>query len=348
MLTDIFAYRYAGTPIWKEYGEKERIVLVQAFRIVSEQIYPYYFKDGKENPENKAIWTTIHDRMSMELGLKELAPSIVGYYTTVAGTQRWNSFIQTPVRRCEVFMEAKFDGSIQADRFIKERMSLIEIAFRIRQEEIAEINAKLPSEILMAKIVSTSREGVRIPGDRTEVLKRINANLNAAFMQSVSELNERFRRAGCSLNYHNGFIQISDDVLTQKITEQPFWLAVAGPDWRNVDVDMKEAIDLRDNGGRDPAFYAAKALESTIKIISDKKGWTTGKEAGAANYLDRLASNGFIAPWERDIIKKFFSEVRNSLGHGPGSAEMPNLDRRQTEWAIEFCMASIKGLVMRL
>ena len=33
---------------------------------------------------------------------------------------------------------------------------------------------------------------------------------------------------------------------------------------------MKEALDHRDTGQRDAAFYAARALESTIKIISDK------------------------------------------------------------------------------
>jgi hypothetical protein len=45
------------------------------------------------------------------------------------------------------------------------------------------------------------------------------------------------------------------------------------------------AFDLRDSQGRDPAFYAARALESTIKIISDDKQLTTGREKGAANYI---------------------------------------------------------------
>ena len=66
----------------------------------------------------------------------------------------------------------------------------------------------------------------------------------------------------------------------------------------NVDHDMKEALDLRGSDGRDPAFYAARALESTIKIISDQKNWTHGKENGAHNYIDNLATktNAFITP----------------------------------------------------
>jgi hypothetical protein len=37
-----------------------------------------------------------------------------------------------------------------------------------------------------------------------------------------------------------------------------------------------------------PALYAAKALESTIKIISDEKHFSNGKERGASNYIDNL------------------------------------------------------------
>ena len=113
---------------------------------------------------------------------------------------------------------------------------------------------------------------------------------------------------------------------------------------------MKEALDLRDSDGRDPAFYAARALESTIKIISDRKGWTHGKEKGAHNYIDNLASkaNAFIAPWEGASLKEFFTHVRNPFGHGAGSAQMPALSRPQTEWAIEFSMSWVKNLIRRL
>jgi hypothetical protein len=113
---------------------------------------------------------------------------------------------------------------------------------------------------------------------------------------------------------------------------------------------MKEALDLRDTDGRDPAFYAARALESTIKIISDSKGWTHGKERGAHNYIDNLTSkaNSFITPWESDSLKNFFTHVRNPFGHGAGSAEMPVLTRPQTEWAIEFSMIWIRNLIRRL
>ena len=113
---------------------------------------------------------------------------------------------------------------------------------------------------------------------------------------------------------------------------------------------MKEAVDRRDNGGRDPAWYAAKALESAVKIISDGRGWTKGNENGPINYVDNLGSkkNGsFIANWEQDSLRGFFRSVRRPLAHGPGSDVMPELTTQQSEWAIGFCMIWIKSLIQR-
>ena len=133
--------------------------------------------------------------------------------------------------------------------------------------------------------------------------------------------------------------------------ERAFWEVVAAPLWKNVDIDMKEALDRRDANDRDPAFYTARALESAIKIISDQQGWTHGGEKGAHHYIDNLGSkkNGaFIKDWERDALKSFFTAIRNPFGHGPGSAEMPQLTLEQTNWAIETCMSWIKNLVQRM
>ena len=178
----------------------------------------------------------------------------------------------------------------------------------------------------------------------------MNAEMNSKFQDSVNELNTRFRQAGCDLNYHNGFIQIGDDALTLREIETPFWELVVDPKWENVDTDMKEALDLRDSGARNPASHAANALESTLKIISDEKGVTTGKEKGAHNYIDNLASkrSKFLADWESDALKGFFTKVRNPLGHGPGKDEMPSLTQQQTDWAIETCMVWIKSIIRRL
>ena len=178
----------------------------------------------------------------------------------------------------------------------------------------------------------------------------MNERLNAQFRNSVNEFNTRLRNAGCDLNYHNGFIQLSSDSLVLEQVETPFWALVADQKWKNVDTDMKEALDRRDTDARDPAFYAARALESVLKIVSDEKKWTHGKEKGAHSYIDNLAAkcSAFIADWEADALKSFFSKVRNPLGHGPGMGIMPKLSRQQTDWAIEISMVWMKNLIRRL
>ena len=94
--------------------------------------------------------------------------------------------------------------------------------------------------------------------------------MNEAFVLSCEELNERFRRAKCPLNYHNGYIQIETDSLVQQRIAKPFWNLVSDPKRRNVEIDMAEAVDRSESAQRDPALYAAKALESAIKIRDDE------------------------------------------------------------------------------
>lgn len=120
--------------------------------------------------------------------------------------------------------------------------------------------------------------------------------------------------------------------------------------WKNVDLDLKESIHKRDNNERDAALYACKGLESTLKILSDDLSFTSGREKGAANYIDNLVSkkNGrMIEVWEADILKIIFSKIRNPHGHGPGNSEMPELTKEQESWVIESTMSWIKSLIKR-
>jgi len=351
MLTDIFVDRYIGVPIWVSIGDIENRFLVQGYRIISEQLYPYWV-DGKENPKAKERWVSMHDKLSMELGVSELSPKYYSYQSTFNGKLHTQSGSWSMDEVCKNFVCVDYDGKMSPDRFMKERLSFIELAFREREEQIDLINANLPKTLLDAQLHDKLKKpgGLRIPGNRADAVQAMNNLLNNDFKNSVYELNERLRRSNYKLNYHNGFIQISDDELIEAQVEKKFWSITKNPIWKNVEIDMMSAIDLRDSGGRDPAFYAARALESTIKIISDQKGWTHGGEKGAHSYIDNLGSkkNGlFITPWEKDSLKYFFTTVRNPFGHGAGSKDMLQLSTQQADWAIETCMSWVKSLVKR-
>jgi hypothetical protein len=214
MLTDIFATRYAAVPLWNNFGEPERRLLVQSFRIVYEQLIPYWTYDGKERDGAKAIWTLIHDRLTMELGLNELSPR--GYFRRVNmfGNEQdlWESLAIPYV--CKNFVCAPYVDAISADTFIKERLSFIEIAFRDRDASIARLNAELPDKIAQAErdaLLPPRRGHIRLPGNPGDGFRALTRQQNEAFRESAAEFNERLRQAGARLHYHNGFIQMSDD-----------------------------------------------------------------------------------------------------------------------------------------
>jgi len=351
MLTDIFANRYSSV-VWVSYDEPERRLMIQCFRIIKEQLFPN---------EKNINWEKTHDKLSMELGLKELSERGFFYPTTYNGVTN-NHYSSYSIEKIgENFVCEKYEGAVTPDRFMKERLSFIELAFRAREEELFDINSSLSTRIIeddirlsrKRSISGGKRIGVSSATNASSIGSRLragNKEVNDNFISSVDELNERLRQAGTNLNYHNGFIQISDDPLVEEQIEREFWHIVSDVMWKNVDTDMKEAIDRRDGNQKDPVFYAARALESTIKIISENKGWTNGKEKGAHSFIDNLGSksNGnFITSWERNSLKAFFTEIRNPVGHGSGSDEIIELSAEQTNWAIETCMSWVKSLVKR-
>jgi len=349
MLTDIFAYRYLDHPIWETYTALEQRLLNQAFAIVLEALPDYYNSKGNEIKENTDIWKSLHDQLARELGV-DILPN--RYYALGQEIPRLNFYGWN--NTCEQFIKAQHPERKQdADLFIKERISFIELAMRYRGEMIEKLNVQLAEGLdpMIAALYKYESKGLGAPGDADEIAKDWIRNQNSIFESQVTELNERFRRARAPLSYHNGFIQVSMDEVVEQNIAKPFWDQVSDPIWKNVDIDMKEALDRRDSNDKDPAIFAARALESAIKIISDTKGFTRGKESGAAAYIDNLVrkeSGRFIKVWESEMLKDYFRKVRNPLGHGPGSAPMPELSLHQTDWAIETAMSWVRTLIRRM
>jgi hypothetical protein len=346
MLNDIFARRYEAQQLWPTLNEKMRRLLVQGFKLLDERVCPYYV-NGNENETGKAFWKELQSRLSTELGLVSLSPLAYAYPSTFNGKPFTQTGTWTMIKVCENWFMAPLHANADANRYILERLSLVEIGFRMREEKLAYANAALERNIEAARNRIPSSRGITLPGDIGEGMRVFNKKLNADFQSTADELNVRFRQAESGLHYHNGFIQLATDPTAVQQIEAPFWRLVGSKRWVNVDTDMKEAVDRRDTNGRDPAFYAARALESTIKIVSSAKGWTTGKERGAHNYIDNLKGAKFIENWEAEILKSFFANIRNPLGHGPGDQPMTTLSPELTAFAIESAMVWINLVVRR-
>ena len=347
MLTDVFSYRYSDHPIWSKFTHIEQRLLVQLMGVAKDAL-PYYSSDGSINKHYEAVWKDLHDRVARELGLKELSSRYYSYTNTagfpVSGFFSWDYV-------CEQYLTSAFTGQQDADSFIKERLNVIELAMRVRFDEIQKINADLPDRLSSIQISQFKPRRLVIPGNPETSIVSINKAMNERYSALVDEINERLRRSKVPLTLHNGFIQLALDSKIENEIAKPFWELLAAPLWRNVDIDMKEALDRRDSNSKDPAIFAAKALESTIKIISDINGWSSGRESGASAFIDNLQSkkNGhFIDAWEATLLRAYFGQVRNPISHGPGMEQMPELSLTQTDWAIENAMSWIRSLIRRI
>jgi hypothetical protein len=323
MITDVFIKRYRNPLVGGAGQTVVGVLCTQAAHIIFDDLC-------RDLELDDAFFQSVNGRLSREIGV----PALIG-----AGT------IENCARfLCETF-ELWNDANVTLDAFFKIRLSFIELVFREAEHRAATVTS---GPFTSLNLVRTAAHAAAFKTTRGQ--QAFNDGYVPTVKRMVDELNIRLRDAGSGLHYHNGLIQAADDTMTQSQIADPFWNVVRDPKWASVDRDIKEAIDRRDTGGRDPAGYAIRALESTIKIISGQKGWTTGNEKGASNFIDHLQAkkNGnFIDGWEADLLRQMFREIRNPIVHGEGSEPPLQLNGHQTNWVIESCMAWIKSLVLR-
>ena len=174
MLTDIFARRYEQPRMWETFYEEQRRLLVQSWQLLND-ICPYYVKTAKSTSTARIFGHGYTALLARELGLKELSPEYWGYYDK---QNQWQSGRYTTVKMCETWMLEPFDGKISADRFIKERLSLVEIGFRQHENFVAGLNAKLAENITAAELFDQrgQRKGLRVPGNSADGVRAANAS----------------------------------------------------------------------------------------------------------------------------------------------------------------------------
>lgn len=321
MLTDAFHKRYTQHFFYGDDFPREiRRLLSQAGQIIDQDLFSS-IPAIKDN-----LYVEACDRLSREYGIGVLGEG------------------KTYEEECLRLLFENYDlwnnrhGS--QDYFFKMRIGLIELLLRGAEQYLRKAHKTNDLSSLASNLFKRTNSKRKSPNEKAL----------ESYIESVKELNLRFREAELPLTYHNGYIQLVEDELTDKEIEEPFWNLVSGKKWQNVDYEMKEALDRRDAGKEDAVTYALKALESTLKIISDDNGWTTGRENGASNYIHNLVSskNGrFIDVWESEAMKHLFTTLRNPRSHGSGSGDRPETHEQQRAWAIESCMSWIKSLVKR-
>jgi hypothetical protein len=357
LLTDAFFRRYEGTILWSSFGESERRFLGQAAQLIADDLFvrnKVRYKNAEDDPAMKAQ-EAAHIKLARELGVSYLiSPRFTHQWKAPNGNTMSQNFPRSTDQKTKLYLSTEFKDSFSADLFMKYRLSFIEIAFQERANQISArmraLTAMLPgssSDAAAYGSLVSDRQGSWQAKEKFAIEAE-----ESAFSSHVRELNERFRQAKMPLSYHNNLIQLSHDALIEEEIERPFWSLVSDPRWSVVDQQMKEALDERDRGERNAVSNAFNALESTIRTISNDKGWTSGNERGAANCIDNLVKerNGkrFIEVWEKDALVSIFGSIRNQFGHGPPSGQpLPSMLPEQQAWAIDTCMVWIKSLILR-
>jgi hypothetical protein len=315
MITDIFAKRYEDLRFDRDFAENVTSpTVVQASCIFFDDVQPKLkFPDE--------FFRHVNLLLSRELALRSLDEN------------SYQRVDHTEAKTCHLFLSQPFDPFRSwhkgPDYFCKTRLSMLEILFREAEALVRQGYMPAPSG--------------RMPVNGHKV--------KSVMTEAINELKARLRANRTGFDYTNGLLHRASDELTTERIAAPFWEIVTDAKWATVDQEMKEAFDRLDHGQHDAFTHATKALESTIKIISDDNRWSTGNEKGAANYIDNLVSarsGRFIEVWEGDTLKAIFSNLRNPHSHGGGSNPPPRLSDSQQTWAIESCMTWIKSLVRRL
>jgi hypothetical protein len=320
-LTDVFFRRYTKDLV--KGGRR----LPPGYQSFFSQVAHIIVHDVQPRVQSPGLFLrVVHDKLAREMSIPRLA--------------RGESEVEVVLRF--LTESSDWEREMSPDIYVKTRLSLLEIL-------LAELEKLFPqpepgrSDLTPVPTVEyTMPAGARrafVWSDSVQPLR-----------DAIREVNERFRLNGLGFHYHSGVIQESGDHLTTTAIEDPFWSLLSGVKWNSVNHDMKEALDHRDSGRGDASFHALKALESAIKILSDDRRLTTGRERGAVNYIENLASsraNGFLAPWEAEHLKLLFSSVRNPQGHGAGAAQPLALRPEQTDFLVESSMSWIKSLVTR-
>lgn len=350
-ITDVLFRRYKGVQIAEAVSGEDQTFFYQANKLMGDMLWL-----GNPEPSNemtdpsKRNLKVVHDKLAMESGVDHLSPRYFFYKAPNGGQSSWENKIDAIVAN---FMNEQFDAKKQvADSYIKLRLSFVELAFRIRGEQVRKAQADFPLTLAKARAADEAakvRPGALQP--TSALANSVTAAHNkivSGYANLVNELNQRLSMANLNFVYSNGILHFTADELTEANVAKPFWQIVAQPLWASVEEQMQEAVDRRDKRDRTAAFHAVCALESCMKIVF-KKLHSGEKMLFGHNLIDKLAKDErFLAKWEANILKQMFSDIRNPFAHGPGSDSVPELTIEQTDWTVETAMSWIKSLIRRL
>ncbi len=157
------------------------------------------------------------------------------------------------------------------------------------------------------------------------------SNADKIAENALAELNERFKEHSVGYQFENGNIIKTDSTFAHKEIVKPALELLSDKNYAGPNDEFRTAHEHYRSGKFKEALNCClNALESTLKVICDTKGWKYGKKDTAKPLLDKCFQNGLIPKYLSGemsalsaLLKGGVPTVRNNLsGHGQGSEQV--------------------------
>jgi hypothetical protein len=161
-------------------------------------------------------------------------------------------------------------------------------------------------------------------GSKFDYRGQRNAEGNAK--EAIIEINQRLRAAGVGYEYDGEIIRI-DSELVHVEAVKPALELLRDKRYSGAEQEFRSAYDhYRAGKTKEALTDALKAIESTMKVICNKRGWTFQPTDTAKGLIDVCLKNGLIPTyWQthfsslRSMLESSVPTARNKTsGHGQG------------------------------
>ena len=150
--------------------------------------------------------------------------------------------------------------------------------------------------------------------------------------RAIEELNHRFKEHGVGYCFTDGQIVRIDSEFVHSEVVQPALRILNREEYAGAQQEFLQAHEhYRAGRTKEALNECLKSLESVMKSICDRRGWSYDQGAGANKLIGICFDNGIVPPfWQtqfaalRGLLEGGVPTARNKLGgHGQGAAPQP-------------------------
>ena len=148
--------------------------------------------------------------------------------------------------------------------------------------------------------------------------------------EAVAELNARFREHGIGYKFESGQVVKADSELLHQEAVRPALRVLLAPHFSGAEKEFLRAHEHYRNERFEEAIGdSLKALESTLKVICQRQGWSFDKNKATASTLIQIIFDNDLIPQYlqsqfsslRSVLESGVPTIRNrDSGHGSGGA----------------------------